>query len=70
MQSDLLNVLGALLVTCAVLASHPMSNAQSAHLEDRLALNWDDMATQQGCADLGTGACYVAQHYQAPHKPL
>ncbi len=70
MQSDLLNVLGALLVTCAVLASHPMSNAESARLEDRLAVSWNDMATQQGCADLGTGACYFQQHYQAQHQPL
>ena len=70
MQSDLMNILGALLVTCAVLASHPMSNAQSTRLEDRLVVGWNDMAHQQGCADLGTGACYFAQHYQAPHQPL
>ena len=70
MQSDLLNVLGALLVTCAMLASHPMSNAESSRLETRLALSWDGMANRQGCADLGTGACYIAQHYPAPHKPL
>jgi len=70
MQSDWLNVLGALLVTCAVLASHPMSNAQSARLEDRLALGWNDMASQQGCADLGTGACYFQQLFPAQHQPL
>ena len=70
MQSELLNILGALLVTCAVLASHPMSNAETSRLEDRLAVNWNDMAYQQGCADLGTGACYFQAHYQAQHKPL
>ncbi len=70
MQGDLMNILGALLVACAVLASHPMSNAQSSRLEDRLVVGWDDMAYQQGCADLGTGACYFQAHYQASHKPL
>ena len=70
MQSDLFNILGALLVTCAVLASHPMSNAESSRLEDRLAVSWNDMAYQQGCADLGTGACYFQQLNQAHHKPL
>jgi hypothetical protein len=70
MQSDFLNVLGALLVACAVLASHPMSNAQSSRLEDRFAISWNDMAYQQGCADLGTGACYFQAHYQAQHNPL
>lgn len=66
MHGDLLNALGALLVACAVLASHPMSNAQFARLEDRLALGWDSMAAEQGCADLDTGACDFAQPQQTP----
>ena len=65
MQSELLNVLGALLIASAVLASHPMSNAASARLEDRLVISWDTMAQQQGCADLGTGACYFQSHDKA-----
>jgi hypothetical protein len=62
MQSELLNILGALLVTCAVLASHPMTNAEADRLSDRIVVGWDSMAQQQGCADLGTGACFFQQY--------
>ena len=61
MPSDWMNIVGAVMITCAALISHPMSNAESSRLEERFAFDWNAMAQQQGCADLGSGACLFLQ---------
>jgi hypothetical protein len=62
MPSEWTNILGAVVIACAALISHPMSNAESSRLEERFAFDWNAMSQQQGCADLGSGACLFLQN--------
>ncbi|HYL33616.1 MAG TPA: hypothetical protein VEU53_10775 [Stellaceae bacterium] len=46
MSNELWNVLGALLVVTAMLASHPIKPAVAQRIENRIAMNWGWMETE------------------------
>jgi len=47
--SDIWNGLGALLIATVLLATHPLRPATAERITDQIAVNWNEMAKEQGC---------------------
>jgi hypothetical protein len=57
MPSDIWNALGALLITTALLAAHPIRPATAERISDQILVNWNEMAREQGCEARGDESC-------------
>lgn len=51
MPTDIWNILGALVIASAVLASHPLQPATADRLGERMLANWNEIASEPYCAD-------------------
>ncbi|HZL60374.1 MAG TPA: hypothetical protein VFC38_11840 [Stellaceae bacterium] len=51
MPTDIWNVLGALFIASAVLASHPLQPAAADRMGERMLANWNEIASEPYCAE-------------------
>jgi hypothetical protein len=52
-SNELWNVVGVLLIFTAMLASHPIKPAVAQRIENRIAMNWDQLETAKTTCPTG-----------------
>lgn len=65
MPDQLWNILGALTIAAALVASHPLNRAQTEHLRERISASWQEMAPLS-CDDASPGQSRCFPTYWEP----